>query len=94
MTTHVNETWKGNPVNQFQKLPGSEFQLELIWKSYYKHVHTDVPNGWVCSVHMCKPDISYCFVAWSLGQNDFPTPLQSQNFKLSLKVPTSQSFKK
>ena len=43
---------------------------------------------------MYEPDVSYCLVPWPLGQYDFPTGLQSQNFKLSPKNATSQKFNK
>ena len=60
------ETWRGGPVNHFQKSPDSEVQFGLIWKSCYKNVHTNVPEG--CALHVHGSQKSA--VALLLGPSD------------------------
>lgn len=51
------ETWRGGPVNHFQKSPDSEAQFGFIWKSCYKHVkhvHTNEPEGCALHVHVTQ----------------------------------------
>lgn len=89
MATHV-QPMSSEPVPEIARLwiPVWAHLEELLQTCTHKCAHE------VCAAHACEPDVSYCLVPWSLGLTDFPTSLQSWNFKFSSDDPASRNFKK